>query len=66
MGIRSETRTTHTISIDLPDDVVGKIQAGDDVEVIFYSRIEMPEGGFRMPRPMKLSYAWVRAITGKY
>lgn len=62
MGIRSETRTTHTITIDLPDDVVGKIQMGDEVEVIFQCRTEWTQE-VRQPRPMKLSYAWTRFIT---
>ncbi len=61
MAIRSETRTTHTITIDLPDDVLAKIEAGDEVEVIFQS---MTRSGGRIPRPMKISYAWVNFIMG--
>lgn len=58
--IRSETRTTHTITIDLPDDVIGKIQHGDEVEVIFSSSV----AGGRMPRPMRLSWSMLNWIMG--
>lgn len=59
MAIRSETRTTHTITIDIPDDVLAKIEEGDEVEIMLNGR-----GGFdmRMPRPMRLSYSWVRYL----
>lgn len=60
MAIRSETRTTHTITIPLPDDVIGKIQSGDEVEVVFTSSV----CAGRMQRPMKLSYGWVNYIMG--
>lgn len=58
MAIRSETRTTHTITIDLPDDVIGKIQSGDEVEVVFNSSV----AGGRIPRPSRLSYGWVNYL----
>lgn len=60
MAIRSETRTTHTITIDLPDDVLAKIESGDEVEVMFLSRTA--DG--RTPRPMRLSYTTVRYLMG--
>lgn len=60
MAIRSETRTTHTITIDLPDDVIGKIQYGDDVEVIFNSSA----ANGRMPRPTRLSYGMINWVMG--
>lgn len=63
MAIRSETRTTHTITIDLPDDVLAKIGAGDEVEVFFNGRLHTA-GDIRTPRPMRLSYTWVRYLTG--
>lgn len=61
MGIRSETRTTHTITIDLPDNVLEKIQSGDEVEVMFQS---MARSNGRTPRPMRLSWSWVNYIMG--
>ena len=61
MAIHSETRTIHTIIIDLPDDVIGKIEAGDQVEVMFNSRVSKG----RMPRPMMLSWGMLRWITGQ-
>jgi len=64
MAIRSETRTTHTITIDLPDDVLAKIQAGDDVEVFFNGRGWDGAREMRTPRPFRLSYTWVRYLTG--
>ena len=33
-----ETRTIHTIRIDLQDDVLAKIEQGDEVEVILQGR----------------------------
>lgn len=38
MAINSQTRTVHTIFIDLPDDVLGKIGSGDQVELVLQSR----------------------------
>lgn len=61
MAIRSETRTTHTITIDIPDDVLAKIEQGDEVEVFFNGR---GGGDMRTPRPMRLSWTWVRYLTG--
>lgn len=60
MAIHSDTRTIHTIYIDLPDDVVGKIQAGDQVEVMFNSRTTSG----RIPRPQMMSWAMLRYIMG--
>lgn len=60
MSIRSETRTTHTITIPLPDDVIGKIQTGDEVEVVFTSSV----CGGRGQRPLKLSYGWINYLMG--
>lgn len=60
MAIRSETRTTHVITIDLPDDVIGSMEMNDDIEVIFHSRVS----GGRMPAPVRLSWAMKRWIFG--
>lgn len=60
MSIRSETRTIHTITIALPDDVLAKIEQGDEVEVMFHSR----EAYGRMPRPTRLSYSLVSYLMG--
>lgn len=62
MAIRSETRTTHTITIDLPDDVLAKIQVGDEVEVQFTSSISARSG--RVPRPTRLSWSWLNYLMG--
>jgi len=32
------TRTVHTITIDMPDDVLGALEIGDQVEVVLVSR----------------------------
>lgn len=56
----STTRTIHTITIDLQDDVLAAIAAGDEVEIEFRSRT----AGGRMPRPFRLSYSWVRYLVG--
>jgi hypothetical protein len=32
------SRTIHTITIDVNDDVIGKIEEGDEVEIILSSR----------------------------
>lgn len=58
MAIHSDTRTIHTIHIDLPDDVLGKIEAGDEVEVQFRSRAQG-----RQPAPMRLSYTTLMRLT---
>lgn len=58
--ITSTTRTTHTITIPLPDDIVGKIQHGDEVEVIFTSSV----AGGRTPRPTRISYSMLNWIMG--
>ena len=38
MSVRISTRTVHTIEIDVPDDVLGNVEVGDDVEVVLVSR----------------------------
>ena len=58
MSVYSETRTIHTITIDMPDNVLGKIEQGDEVEVQFRSRT----AGGRTPRPIRLSYSWLRYL----
>ena len=64
MAVWSETRTIHTITIDLPDEVVAKIEQGDEVEVFFNAR---EVGHDRpMPRPMRLSYTWTRYLTSSH
>lgn len=60
MAIRSETRTIHTITIDLPDDVLARIEKYDEVEVIFNSRL----AAGRMPRPFRLSWSHLRWVMG--
>jgi hypothetical protein len=60
MAIRSETRTIHTITVELPDDLVGKIHRDDEVEVIFTSRVS----GGRMPRPTRMSWSMLRWVMG--
>ncbi len=55
-----DTRTVHVITIDLQDQVLERIAAGDEVEVVFRSRTE----GGRIPRPIKLSYSQVAYLTG--
>lgn len=61
MAIHSDTRTIHTIHIDLPDDILGKMEAGDEIEVMFHTRAE----GGRVPSPIKLSWAMKRWIFGE-
>jgi hypothetical protein len=63
MSIRSETRTTHTITIDMPDDILAKIEMGDEVEVRFETRVRST-GMIRTPRPIRLSYSWVNYLMG--
>ena len=41
MSQHISSRTIHTIHIDLQDDVLGKIEQGDEVEVILSSRLGM-------------------------
>lgn len=60
MAIRSTTRTIHTIVIDLPDDVLAKIESMDEVEIQFNSSIARG----RMPRPFRLGYGTLRYIMG--
>lgn len=56
MAIRHDTHTTHTISIDLPDDIMGKLDEGDEVQVILCAR----EG----TASFKISYASLRRLMG--
>jgi hypothetical protein len=58
--MRTETRTIHTIHIDLTDEVLARIEAGDEVEVMLHSRT----AAGRTPRPFRLSYSWLRYLTG--
>jgi hypothetical protein len=60
-SINSDTRTIHTLHIEIPDDIVGKIAPGDQVEVMFNSRASKG----RYPRPQMLSWAQLRWITGQ-
>jgi hypothetical protein len=60
MAMHTETRTIHTIHIDLTDEVLARIEAGDEVEIAFNSRT----AAGRIPRPFRLSYGWVRYLTG--
>lgn len=60
MAIYSNTRTIHTITIDLPDDVLAKIESCDEVEVVFNSRLVRG----RTPRPTRLSYSTLRWVMG--
>lgn len=60
MGIRSNTRTIHCIHIDLPDDVLAKIESGDQVEIMFNSSVSMG----RMPRPQPMSWGMLRWVMG--
>lgn len=60
MAIHSDTRTIHTITIDLPDDVIGKIQVGDTVEVAFRSST----AAGRLPAPQRLSWGWINYLMG--
>jgi hypothetical protein len=56
MAITSETRTIHTVFIDLPDDIVGKWEFGDQVEIVVASR----NGS---ARSKKLTWGDVNALT---
>lgn len=38
MAQQVQTRTIHTITIDVQDDVLSKIEEGDEVEVLLVSR----------------------------
>ena len=38
MAINRSTRTVHTLTIDVPDDVLGALEIGDQVEVVLVSR----------------------------
>ena len=58
MAIYSETRTVHTVHVQLPDDVLGRIEQGDEVEVQFHSR-----AANRLPAPIRLSYTALHRLT---
>jgi hypothetical protein len=60
MAQHTETRTIHTIHIDLQDDTLAAIAAGDEVEVMLHSRTAWG----RTPRPYRLSYSMVAYLTG--
>lgn len=47
MAQQVDTRTIHTITIDLEDQVLGGIESGDEVEIIFRSR-----GSYSAPRKL--------------
>lgn len=38
MAQHIDSRTIHTIRIDLQDDILGKIEQGDEVEVVLMTR----------------------------
>lgn len=57
MTMRHDTHTIHTITIPMPDDILGKIAEGDEVQVQFISR-----SVGRMPAPMRLSYTTLRRL----
>lgn len=61
MAIHSDTRTIHTIHIDIPDDVMGKMEANDEIEIVLHSRSE----GGRMPAPIKLSWRMKYYLFGE-
>lgn len=48
--INIDSRTIHTIQVQMPDDIMGKLVVGDEVEVVLTSRY-----GNTLPR--KLSYS---------
>lgn len=58
MAIYHDTRTVHTITVDIPDDIIGKLQPGDQVEIQLQSRAQN-----RIPAPIRLSYTTVMRLT---
>jgi hypothetical protein len=42
MAQRIYSRTIHTIQVDVQDDVLAKIEAGDEVEVVLMGRNGIP------------------------
>lgn len=50
------TRTIHTVTIDVQDDVLSRIEMGDEIEIVLASRNGVT-------RPMKLNYGNVRDLT---
>lgn len=63
MSIRLDTHTVHTITIDLPDDVLSKVEYGDEVRVVFNPR-SAGEVLYKQPASIRLSYAWTRFLMG--
>ncbi|MCA1806260.1 MAG: hypothetical protein LC687_00045 [Actinobacteria bacterium] len=55
MAQHIHSRTIHTISIDLQDDVLAKIEAGDEVEVVL-------QGRSGASRPKKLTFGDLRDL----
>lgn len=63
MSIRLDTHTVHTITVDLPDDVLGKIEYGDEIRVTFNPR-STGAISYKQPASIRLSYAWTRFLMG--
>jgi hypothetical protein len=59
-NISTDSRTIHTVHISIPDDILGALESGDQVEVMFSSRI----ASGRMPRPVMLSWSMVNYLLG--
>jgi hypothetical protein len=38
MAIRTETRTIHTVYVDVPDDALARVESGDEVEIVLVGR----------------------------
>lgn len=56
MAVRHDTRTIHTITVDIPDDIMGKLEEGDQVEVILSTRSGQA--------PFTISYSALRRLMG--
>ena len=61
MSFKVDSTTVHTITVTVPDEVLAKIQEGDEVRLMLEPRVGAWEG--RIPAPMRLSYTWVRYLT---
>ena len=59
MAQKRDTRTIHTILIDVQDDIIGGIEVGDEVEIVLVSR----DG---MTRPIKLSSGNIQRLVNPY
>lgn len=57
MSQNIESRTVHTIYIDLSDDVISKIEYGDDVYVVLQSRNSYTA-------PKRLSHGDIAGLAG--